>query len=573
MPKQINNDIQPKALVVDDSSTGRLLLGHMLEQLNYEVTTAKDGQEALDLFDPEQTDVVFMDVEMPVLDGIEATRLIRQRLSERFIPIIFVTAGDSDKYLDKCLEAGGDDFINKPFNATILSAKTRSLLRLKKIYSEQLEQKKEIMAFKSIEDSEHETAAALYENIVAAGYMPSPNLHSVLSPMAKFNGDILLCAYTPTDKLNVLLGDFTGHGITASLASSPAAEVFYGMSAKGFGIREITDEINNKLKKLLPVNMFLAATLACLDRENHNLSIITCGLPDHFLFCNETGSLQTIPSNNLPLGIINSSELNLIEEHFHVTSSQRLFMFSDGIIEAENETGTPFGFNGIKDCLRPGRPSCFDDIITSLNQHQGEQGQQDDITLVRLTCDFSPDKWALYQNSPQHVEVEPSIWTTSSTMDHSTLKRLNPVPTLVNSLMDIQGLTPFRESIFLVLTELFVNSLDHGLLQLDSSLKSSAEGFAQYFELKQQRLEQLSSGNIKFDFSHEPYKNGGILTIRVQDTGNGFDEKALVPTITANHSFSGRGIQLIRQICESLHYSANGRRSTATFIWQQPSDG
>jgi len=157
-------------------------------------------------------------------------------------------------------------------------------------------------------------------------------------------------------------------------------------------------------------------------------------------------------------------------------------------------------------------------------------------------------------------------------MDFSTLKRLNPVPTLVNSLMEIQGLMPFRESIFLLVTELFVNSLDHGLLHLDSSLKSSAEGFAKYFELKQQRLDLLSSGSIKFIFSHKPYENGGILTIRVQDSGRGFDEKALRSDLAANQAFSGRGIELIRQTCESLHYSDNGSSATATFIWQQPND-
>ncbi len=572
MTKPSDKDIQVKALVVDDSSSGRLLLTHILEHMGCEVTTAKNGQEALELFDPEQTDVVFIDIEMPVLNGIDATRLIRQRLSDRFIPIIFVTAGDSTKYLDACLEAGGDDFINKPFNFAVLSAKTRSLLRLKKLYAEQLKQKKEILDFKAVEDSEHEAAASLYENIVGAGYMESPNIHSILSPMAKFNGDIFLCAYTPADKLHVLLGDFTGHGITASLASSPAAEIFYGMTAKGFGIREITEEINLKLKKLLPVNMFLATTLACLDRNTHNLSVITCGLPDHFLFCKKTGRIQTVPSNNLPLGIINSTDLNLIEKNHHVSSSQHLIMFTDGIIEAENQAGAPFGFKGVKGCLRADRHSCFDDILFTLDQHQGEQGQQDDITLVRLSCDFSPEKWALYQNTPQQVDMKPSSWKTSSTMDSSTLKRLNPVPTLVNSLMEIQGLMPFRESIFLLVTELFVNSLDHGLLHLDSSLKSSAEGFAKYFELKQQRLDLLSTGSIKFIFSHEPYGNGGILTIRVQDSGRGFDEKALRADLTANQAFSGRGIELIRQTCESLHYSDNGSSATATFIWQQPND-
>jgi len=565
----LNNSVNspPQALIVDDSLTQRLLLSHMLDQLGYEVTAAKNGKEATELFNPEQTDVVFMDIEMPIMNGIEAAGIIRQTLGERFIPIIFITGGDSDKYLDECSEVG-DDFIKKPFNANILSSKTRSLLRIKQLYNEQIRQKKEIEAFKALQDKEHDTAADIYESIVGSGYMQSPNLHSALSPMSKFNGDILLCAYTPADKLNVLLGDFTGHGITASLASAPAAEIFYGMTKKGFGIREITEEINFKLKRLLPINMFLAATLACLDRENHNLSIITCGLPDHLLFCKQTGDIQTVASNNLPLGIVDSPELNLIEKHHLVTSSHRLIMFTDGVIETENDEGIPFGFDGVTSCLKTNRESCFNDIISTLSTHQGELAQQDDITLVRLSCDFTPEKWGLYSSNDKQVKIEASNWKSSSTLDYSTLKRFNPVPTLVNSLMETQDLMPFRESIFLVITELFINSLDHGLLDLDSSLKSTPDGFAKFFELKQHRLEQLTEGHIKLIFSHTPYEKGGKLTIRIQDTGSGFNEQSITSGLADNQQYSGRGLELIRQICDSLEYSNGGRQATATFIWQ-----
>jgi len=558
----------PKALIVDDSLTQRLLLNHMLDQLGYEVTAAKDGQEAINLFDPEQVDVIFMDIEMPIMDGIEATRIIRRTLAERFIPIIFITGGDSDKYLDQCIEVGGSDFIKKPFNANVLSAKTRSLLKIKQLYNEQMRQKAKIEAFQEQETQEHEAAAAVYENIVSTGYMQSPNLHSALSPMSKFNGDLLLCAYTPADKLNVLLGDFTGHGITASLASAPAAEIFYGMTAKGFGIREITAEINFKLQKLLPVNMFLAATLACLDRENHNLSTITCGLPEHLLFCTESGDIKTIPSNNLPLGIIESHDLQLVENHHHVRSSQQLIMFTDGVIETENDHGQAFDMIGVRDCLSLGRESCFDNILQALDAHRGQQAQQDDITLVRLSCDFSAEKWGLHELHNKPVHIEPSSWKTSSTMDFNTLKRLNPVPALVSSLMEIQGLTPFRESIFLVVTELFVNALEHGLLNLNSNLKFSADGFAQFFDLKQQRLEQLSEGSIKLIFTHAPYNNGGKLTIRVQDTGEGFEPKNISSPLIDNQQYSGRGLELVKTICDSLEYTDGGRQATAVFIWQ-----
>ncbi|ORU93225.1 MAG: hypothetical protein A6F70_04940 [Cycloclasticus sp. symbiont of Bathymodiolus heckerae] len=557
------------ALVVDDSLPQRLLLSHMLEELGYSVTTAEDGEDAISKFNDHRPDIIFMDIEMPVMDGINSVRIIREILDDEFIPIIFITGGSSEQYLNECIDVGGDDFIKKPFNTTILSAKTRSLLRIKELYSKQIEQKREIEAFKLIEDQEHETAAMLYENIVKAGYMESPNVRSELSPMAMFNGDLLLCAYTPANKLNVLLGDFTGHGITASVAAAPASEIFYGMTAKGFGIREITEEINTKLNKLLPPHMFLAATLVCLDRETHNLNSITCGLPDHFLFNKKTGEIESLISNNLPLGIVPSADLNLTESHTEVTSSHRLFMFTDGVIETENAAGEPFDFEGVTNCLTTDDSlNSFDKIINALEKHQGEQGQQDDITLVRLTCDFDHGKWDIHEEIKKTVSMEPSSWKVSSTMDCNTLKRLNPVPAMVNSLMEIQGLLPFRESIFLIVTELFVNSLDHGLLGLDSALKQTPDGFAKFFELKQERLENLDHGDIKLMFSHRPQGNGGELTIRIQDTGRGFDEKTVYSEVTDNEQCSGRGIRLIRQICDALEYSDNGRQATAIFTWE-----
>jgi len=541
----------------------------MLEELGYSVSVASNGEEALKQFNESRPDIIFMDIEMPVMSGIDSVREIRKLLGDDFIPIIFVTGGSSEQYLDDCIEVGGDDFIKKPFNTTILSAKTRSLLRIKELYNEQIEQKREIEAFKAIENQEHETAAALYENIVKAGYMESPNVRSKLSPMAMFNGDLLLCSYTPANKLNVLLGDFTGHGITASVAAAPASEIFYGMTAKGFGIREITEEINTKLNKLLPPHMFLAATLVCLDRETHNLSTITCGLPDHFLYNKELDETEVLVSNNLPLGIVPSKELDLTEEHIEVTSGHRLFMFTDGVIEAENAAGEPFGFEGVSSCLAAEKTiDSFETILASLEQHQGSEGQQDDITFVRLTCDFDHGKWDVHEEIKKTVAMEPSNWKVSCTIDYNTLKRLNPVPAFVNTLMDIQGLLPFRESLFLIVTELFVNSLDHGLLGLDSSLKQGPDGFAKFFELKQDRIDNLENGDIKLIFSHQPQENGGILTIRIQDTGNGFDEKAIYSEIKNNQQYSGRGIKLIRQLCESLEYSDGGRRATAVFNWK-----
>lgn len=560
-------NIAPKALVVDDSISQRLLLAHMLSEIGLDVVSASDGNEAIVEFDKEMPDIIFLDIEMPNMNGVEAARIIRKKLGDTYIPIVFVTGGASDKYLNDCIEVGGDDFINKPFNPLILGAKTQSLLRIKNLYGAQLLQKEKLQHYQTTFDLEHEVAASLYKNIVGSGLMESPNVRSELSPMAMFNGDMLLHSYTPANKLHLLLGDFTGHGITASVAAAPTSEVFYGMTSKGFGIREIVEEINFKLKRLLPPNMFLAATLLCIDRENNNLSIITCGLPDHMLFSTETGEVQDIISNNLPLGIVDNSDLNIEENHIEINSSQRLIMFTDGVIEAENAKGEQFDFSGVRNCLLTSAPDCFNNIQNALALHQGNMGQQDDITLVEVSCDLSPENWNTIEEEPKRVGAKASSWKLASTFNHDTIQRLNPIPVLVNSLMEIQGLQPFRESIFLVVTELYVNSLDHGLLNLDSSIKNSPDGFAKFFDLKDERVQNLDSGVIKIMFSHEATENGGKLTIRISDTGGGFNPESIFSDIENNEQFSGRGIMLIKQICDSLTYSNGGRQAIAVFSW------
>ena len=104
------------ALLVEDCLVNQKLLTHMLEKEGFEVVLAVNGQEAVDKFKQEPFDVVIMDVQMPVMDGLEATRLIRQheKDSGHRTPIVAVTAG-MDR--NSCIGAGMNDYLAKPVRA------------------------------------------------------------------------------------------------------------------------------------------------------------------------------------------------------------------------------------------------------------------------------------------------------------------------------------------------------------------------------------------------------------------------------------------------------------------------
>jgi DNA-binding response OmpR family regulator len=113
-------------LVVDDEPLYQRLLQINLETESYEVVTASDGEEALELFTIRKPDLIIMDIMMPKLDGLAACERIRQFSS---VPIIMLTAKGEEQDRVKGLNVGADDYVVKPFSATELLARVRAVLR------------------------------------------------------------------------------------------------------------------------------------------------------------------------------------------------------------------------------------------------------------------------------------------------------------------------------------------------------------------------------------------------------------------------------------------------------------
>ena len=116
-------------LVVDDSTVNRLIVSRLISALGHNVMTAEDGVQALACCEQTPPDLILMDVIMPRMDGLEATRLIRERFDKQWIPIIFLTGKVEQEDMLAGLEAGGDDYLTKPVDIKLLTAKIRVMSR------------------------------------------------------------------------------------------------------------------------------------------------------------------------------------------------------------------------------------------------------------------------------------------------------------------------------------------------------------------------------------------------------------------------------------------------------------
>ncbi|MCF8032325.1 MAG: response regulator [Desulfarculaceae bacterium] len=124
-------DASRKVLVVDDEELNRELLEDLLIPLGYEVTSAPDGQSALDMAAQDPPDVILLDVMMPGLNGFEVARKLRQEAKTQNTPIVMVTALKAVEDRVKALESGANDFLSKPVDKVELQATVASQMKVK----------------------------------------------------------------------------------------------------------------------------------------------------------------------------------------------------------------------------------------------------------------------------------------------------------------------------------------------------------------------------------------------------------------------------------------------------------
>lgn len=564
-----NNQDVLSVLIVDDDKTNRLILSTLIKKLGYNVASAVNGKEAIEMYTSISPDIILMDVMMPVMNGYDAAIEIKRICGEIFVPIIFLTAITDENALAKCIEYGGDDFITKPYNSTIIKAKIDAMVRVRELYNRIADSRSELQEHHSRLQLEHEIAETIFTNITNPKNLEIDNIQYLLKPMSITSGDILLCSRTPSGGMHVMLGDFTGHGLSAAIGAIPVSDTFYSLSSKGYSIGDIAFNINKRLKETLPSGFFCAACLIEADEAFRTIAVWNGGNPD-IIITKKGGSPIKIPSNHLPLGVLNSDNLDRSVEFIELGENDKIYMVSDGVIEAQNSLGEMYTQEKLDSVLIDSQNSNnpFYTIKESIDEFCKDTGQFDDITLIEVTAKplDNADNTFIENNDQALV---PAKWALSMKLSAAALRQTNPCPLITQSIMEIQGISEHRERIYTILSELYSNSLEHGILQLDSSIKENPQGFTEYYNARELTLANLKKASIEISIEHHPLSSnsGGNIIIVIEDTGTGFHISDNNDSLAENRNSHGRGINLVKSLCTSLSYSNEGTRVEAHYQW------
>jgi two-component system, HptB-dependent secretion and biofilm response regulator len=384
------------------------------------------------------------------------------------------------------------------------------------------------------------------------------------------NGDLLAATHTPDGKLVLMLGDFAGHGLAAAVGAVPLTSIFYSMVPRGFSMRRVLREVNRKLYDILPRQMFCCLAMLELDLRRMHLRLLNAGMPSPCLK-RASGELHLLQSRHLPFGVLATDQIDTAIVNLRVQPGDRLYLWSDGIHEARNAKGEHFGEPRLMELLRAdGKGTqAFDQILMAVNAHAAEQ--HDDLSLVELDLTDSTlcrSDCAAADQSGERKGGRIGSWSIEFRLAREELRSADPLPHLLSVLAQMPGAARFQEDLAIALGELFRNALEHGVLELDSSIKSTDDGFVRYYDLFADRRSRLDSGWVSIVLSCSEDEGGGQLNLVVEDSGSGFPEIREPSGV-----YAGRGLALLQTVCSEVHLAPGSSRVEAIIRWRSGRSG
>ncbi|MBF0481379.1 MAG: SpoIIE family protein phosphatase [Desulfovibrionaceae bacterium] len=373
-------------------------------------------------------------------------------------------------------------------------------------------------------------------------------------------GDIFLFSQGTAGKAAYfLLGDCAGHGLHAALGLLPIIETFYVMSGQDKPLAHIIGALLENTQQSLPTRMFIAAALVKLDYARGLVEIWNAGLPD-VVIRNHLGELIRIESSGLPLGVVSRSQYDIQIESRSVEHGDKIFLYTDGVIEAMDASKEMYGQERLENFLQSTGVcgSLVEGVKSEMQKFCKGIPHHDDMTFVEICVPERP--------SLEACHLPGVAWKMSFDLSAQALKATDYRPLFMDMMLKTHvDFVARKEEIFLVLSELYSNALNHGLLRLDPDLRNDPE---QFFLAWRDRLDKLDTGWIKIDLTFRREDEGNRLDIEMEDSGPGFELSGKKDA--GDESAGGRGILLLRSLCKEIRYEPPGNKAVAVFAWPRP---
>lgn len=546
--------------VVDDDHFLNELFCHFLQSKGFSTQSSYSLVDAISIIERGKvTDLILLDYNLGDGNGLEFLGRLKQVTGDAMPPVIMVSNNEDSIFLETCFAAGVADYVIKPVNLSLLALKVSSLIRSVSLQRLIRLQNSELERFKQDAEREEAVAKFTYEYLLRHNSHVIQGVNIWLKPSRAFSGDIAIAKLSPGGDLYFLLADATGHGLSAAITVMPVVSIFNTMVGKGFGLQPIVIEMNRKLVRDTPHDRFVAAVIVHVERERNEIHVWNGGMPTAYWII-EGALIKQFKSQHMALGILEDDQFDANVDTWCYGSEGCFFTCSDGLLEEVNAQGECFSKERLLNIIEKNPNDLQREITSELERHSGKVTYQDDVSICILTPEklLGDKSGALIKTQPAgFVEEESSDFFWQIRITGKKLSNCELAP-LCNKFLQYVGVNhQLCQVVFLVVSEMVSNALDHGILRMDSRLKEEADGFNRYFREREKRLSQLTDSDaIELTLHWETTSPISQLRVRVVDSGAGYSMAGY--SFESDALFSGRGLRFIRQLSRHVKVYSPG---------------
>lgn len=338
-----------RVLLADDNPVFReILKRHVASLFAIEAVEADDGASAVALAAKERPDLILLDLMMPGMDGIEATRRLRALPELRETPIVLLSAETDRRKWAAAFEAGANDFVSKPYHIQELAARLSLHMKLSHLG-------RELRSQNALFSRERYLAGCVQRQLLPKGLdFEDFEAAAVYQAQEQVGGDFYE-AWDDGDGVYQLMADISGHGASAAMLMAVCKGLLLSLRAARLSPAEIMGRLNRLLYDLLDggdLDMFVTMVLCRIDRTTPVLVGTSAGHVPAFVL--GSAGLTEIASVGPALGIIR--DFDWPSQVVPFRPGDTLFQYTDGLTELRAPSGEFFGDDRLRALLRPHRP-------------------------------------------------------------------------------------------------------------------------------------------------------------------------------------------------------------------------
>lgn len=328
-----------KILIVDDVAVLRTLIKTCLQKAGFtNIKTAESGDEALEVLDHINPDLIILDIVMPGTDGFEVCRIIRKSKIHSAIPILIQTGMEATQERAAVFEVGANDLISKPINVYELIARVK--LQLHNLILSRKEK-----AYQARMESELNSARVIQESLLPAQTAIEKieshlkiQIQNHWKASSELGGDLWGVQRIDDHRLSFYIIDFSGHGVASALNTFRLHTLINESNMDWSDPKSCLQVVNAHLAKVLSTEQFATLFWAVIDFKEDHLTFSSAAAPPVLVGTRgDVDSIYFLDTAGLPVGVLSSYKYE--NQVIDFPADSFIFVYSDALIESPDEDG------------------------------------------------------------------------------------------------------------------------------------------------------------------------------------------------------------------------------------------